>query len=329
MAAKFPFAKYFGEIRLLADLQFRDGDKPLWDRPPTDVEPKDLLLYLGCNILRTAHLASTVITVLRAMGFDFNAVGGPAYCCGVIHWANGQPEASRGYSAGSLRHFAAFQPKHVLMWCPSCNEHYDDVVTQQHHVPFPYEHVTAFIARHLDRITFVRPVEKTVALHYHTGHAQQDLDWACTRTILKVIPGLRYVEIPNPPALGRHCSARYIGRVGRAAWQEHVSAISRAAVDAGADVLGTIYHSCHREMCHEEARHPFEIVNYITLLATAMGLETPADWFKAQRLQADPEATFEEVRSYVETHGLDTARVKEVLRNSFASVCETRLPNPS
>ena len=325
----FPFATYFGEIRLLSELQFQDGDKPLWDRPPTDPEPRDLLLYLGCNILRTAHLATTVIAVLRAMGFDFNAVGGPAYCCGVIHWTNGQPEAARGYSAGSLRHFAAFQPKTVLMWCPSCNEHYDDVVTQQHDVPFPYEHVTAFIARHLERVRFVRPVEKTVALHYHTGHPQQDLDWASARTILSAIPGLRYVEIPNPAALGRHCSARYITRVGRAAWQQHVSEISRAAVDAGADILGTIYHSCHREICHEQGTHPFEIVNYVTLLATAMGLETPADWFKRQRLQGDPDATWEEVRPYVEAKGLDAGRVKDVLRKSFAPVCDTRLPNPS
>jgi len=90
----FPFGKYFGEIRLLADLQFQDGAKPFEDRPPDDPEAKDLLLYLGCNVLRTAHLVSTVTAVLKAMGFDFNAVGGPAYCCGIIHHMNGAREAS-------------------------------------------------------------------------------------------------------------------------------------------------------------------------------------------------------------------------------------------
>src|SRR5437899_8654858 len=170
----FPFGKYFGEIRLLADLQFQDGAKPFEDRPPDDPEAKDLLLYLGCNVLRTAHLVSTVTAVLKAMGFDFNAVGGPAYCCGIIHHMNGAREASRGYTAGSLRHFAAYRPQKVLMWCPSCTEHYDDVVKQEHDVTFPYEHVTAFIARHLDRVPFVTPIERRVALHYHTGHPQQD-----------------------------------------------------------------------------------------------------------------------------------------------------------
>ena len=165
----FPFAKYFGEIRILADLQFQDGPKPFEDAPPHDPEPKDLLLYLGCNVLRTAHLVTTVTAVLKAMGFDFNAVGGPAYCCGIIHHMNGAREASRGYTAGTLRHFAAYRPQQVIMWCPSCNEHYDDVVEREHDVTFPYEHVTAFIARHLDRVRFVKPVTRKVALHGKTS----------------------------------------------------------------------------------------------------------------------------------------------------------------
>ena len=325
----FPFGKYFGEIRLLADLQFPDGVKPYADAPPKDPEPKDLLLYLGCNVLRTAHLVTTVVGILEAMGFDFNTVGGPAYCCGIIHYMNGAREASRGYTASTLRHFAAYGPKTVIMWCPSCNEHYDDVVRHEHDVVFPYEHATAFIARHLDRVKFVRPVEQRVALHYHTGHPQQDSDWANARTILRAIPGLDYVEIDNPATLGRHCSSKYIGAIGRPAWQEHVSEVAQRATDAGAEVLATIYHSCQREICHEEGHHPFAVINYVTLLAEAMGLPTDQDWFKRQRLAGDPEATFAEVEATVRARGLDAERVKDVLTKSFAPACETRLPNPS
>src|SRR5256885_16621778 len=113
----FPFGKYFGEIRLLADLQFQDGAKPFEDRPPDDPEAKDLLLYLGCNVLRTAHLVSTVTAVLKAMGFDFNAVGGPAYCCGIIHHRNGPRDASRGCTTCSLRTFGAQRRPEGLVWC--------------------------------------------------------------------------------------------------------------------------------------------------------------------------------------------------------------------
>ena len=87
--------------------------------------------------------------------------------------------------ANSMLHFAKYGAKKVLMWCPSCNEHYDEVVTKEQDVAFPYEHVTSFIARHLDRVPFVRRVERRVALHYHTGSAQSDLDWQNTRAILR------------------------------------------------------------------------------------------------------------------------------------------------
>jgi Fe-S oxidoreductase len=329
LADKFPFAKYFGEVNILAALQFEPGPRPFFGRPPAEPEPKDLLLYLGCNVLRTAHLAKTIIDVLKAMGFDFNTVGGPENCCGIIHHNNGEPRGARAYSAHTLGNFARYQPRQVLMWCPSCNEHFDGVVTQEQDVPFPYQHVTAFVADHLDRLSFVRRVEQRVALHYHTGHPQQDRDWACTRTILKSIPGLEYVEIENPPALGRHCSGTYINRVGRTAWQEHVTAICGRAVAAGADVLATAYHSCQREICHEQGRWPLEVVNWVTLLGEALGI-VHDDVYKRHRLLADPEASFEELRQAAEAQGLDPARVREVLVKSFAPACDTpRLPNPS
>ena len=100
--SNFPFASYFGDINVLADLQFMPGEKPYIDRPSAPVEPKELLLYLGCNVLRTAHLAKTVIDVLRQMGVDFNAAGGPAHCCGIIHHINGEPAQAQTIAANSM-----------------------------------------------------------------------------------------------------------------------------------------------------------------------------------------------------------------------------------
>jgi Fe-S oxidoreductase len=323
MAEPFPFAKYFGEMNLLSALQVSDEEKLFFDHVPRDPAAKEFVLYLGCNVLRTAHLAQTAITVLRAMGFDFSAVGGPAYCCGIVHHRAGERDASRAFTANSMRHVMDFEPSKVIMWCPSCNEHYSDVVAREQEIPFPYEHVTSFIARQLDRARFVRRVDKRVALHYHTGHPQQDSDWASTRTILKAIPGIEYVEVPNTPAFGRHCSANYIGKLGRPAWQAEMTKVADAAEAGGADILGTIYHSCHREICDNEGRYPFEVVNYITLMAEAMDLPTPPDWYKAQKLRGDPEATFEEIRAVVDARGLNAERVREVLTKSFAPACET------
>jgi heterodisulfide reductase subunit D len=324
----FSFAKHFGEIGILADLQFMPGEKPYIDRPSSLPEPKDLLLYLGCNVLRTAHLARTVISVLEAMGFDFNTAAGPAHCCGIVHYQHGDPKGSRIMAANSMRHFAKYGAQKVLMWCPSCNEHFDEVVTKEQDVPFPYEHVTAFIARHRDRIRFVRPVNKRVAMHYHTGYPQSDRDWQNTRTILQAIPGVDFIDIDNPAALGRHCSPKWVSEIGRSQWQKAITAILEAARDARVDILATLYHSCHREICQNQSKYPFEIVNYISLLGEAMGIEYP-DVYKRYKLQADPEAVFNEVQGYVKANGLDPGRVREVLHKAFAPACDSDTSNPS
>jgi heterodisulfide reductase subunit D len=107
-----------------------------------------------------------------------------------------------------------------------------------------------------------------------------------------------------------------------------ISGVLDRARDARADVLATLYHSCHREICQEEAHYPFAIVNYISLLGEAIGIEHP-DVYKRYKLGADVEAVFAEVQPYIHANGLDPVRVREVLRNAFAPTCETKESNPS
>ena len=77
-----------------------------------------------------------------------------------------------------------------------------------------------------------------------------------------------------------------------------------------------------------EADYPFAVVNYISLLGEAMGIEHP-DVYKRYKLRADPEAVFDEVRPYVLANGLDPVRVREILRSVFARKCESEADNPS
>jgi hypothetical protein len=324
----FSFGRYFAEINTFADLQFMPGEKPYIDRPSAPTDRKDLLLYLGCNVLRTAHLARTVIGVLRAMGFDFNAAGGPAHCCGIIHQQNNDTKGAQALAANSMRHFAKYGATRVLMWCPSCNDHYDEVVAKEQHVGFRYEHVTEFIARHLERIRFLRRVEKRVAMHCHIGHAQSLLDSACAQVILGAIPGVELIELDEAAIPGRHCNPKWIWQMGRAQWRRTIDGMLDAAKHARIDVLATLYHSCHREICQQESNYPFAVVNYVTLLGEAMGIEYP-DLYKRYKLVGDPEAIFNQVQAYVRANHLDPDRVREVLRSAFAPACEPDASNPS
>ena len=111
-------SSYFAQINTLASLQFMPGERPYIDRPAAAGARKDLLLYLGCNVLRTAHLAKTAVDVLRAMGCDFNTAGGPAHCCGIVHHRNNDANSARAVATKSMQHFARYGATHVLMLCP-------------------------------------------------------------------------------------------------------------------------------------------------------------------------------------------------------------------
>ena len=226
-----------------------------------------------------------------------------------------------------MRHFESYGAKHVLMWCPSCNEHYDEVVAPTHGVPFPYEHVTAFIARHLDRIRFVRSVEKRVVVHYHTGYPQSDSDWKNTLRILEAIPGVQLVAIPHPAEMGRHCTPKWISRIGRPRWSQVVRETLESARQAEVDVVATIYHSVIARSASRSATTRSRSSIGSACSARRWG-STTSTTTSASTL-GDPEAVFAEVEGHVRAHGLDPARVRGLLDGTFAPACHAEPNTPS
>ena len=59
----FDYAKYFGEIKLTHDLLSKSEERSWLLKPPRDGERHDVVLYLGCNVLRTSHMVQTVSAV--------------------------------------------------------------------------------------------------------------------------------------------------------------------------------------------------------------------------------------------------------------------------
>ena len=60
--------------------------EPRWftRRPPADARA-DLVFYMGCNIMRTPHIALTVMDLLDRLGADYATVGGGANSVSYTH----------------------------------------------------------------------------------------------------------------------------------------------------------------------------------------------------------------------------------------------------
>lgn len=83
----------------------------------------------------------------------------------------------------------------------------------------------------------------------------------------------------------------------------------KAAHHAGVNTLATVYHACHRELCHYEDGTSFEIINFMEIIGESMGLKVP-DRYKQLKKLADMEEIVEAARAEINTNALDMGDVR-------------------
>ncbi|MGH7816817.1 MAG: 4Fe-4S dicluster domain-containing protein, partial [Candidatus Binatia bacterium] len=90
--------------------------------------PPDVVMYLGCNVLKTPHIAVLCLEVLDRLGTRYKVFGGPANCCGVIQYRAGDAKASGRIGGNTVAGFAGTGAASVLTWCPTCNIQLSEIV---------------------------------------------------------------------------------------------------------------------------------------------------------------------------------------------------------
>ena len=183
------YRNYYREIDVLHGLQSAPEERDwMLSTPKDNVKPSDIVLYLGCNVLRTTHLVRTVMDIFKLLDVDFTAVGGASYCCGIQHHQRGDEASARSVAQTTAANFRKFEPQQVVMWCPSCIFFYDDIMDM--HEDFPFQHVTEYLVQNLDKLDFQPQPETTVSLHYHTGRPQSDAEAQSALKLLGLLPGV-------------------------------------------------------------------------------------------------------------------------------------------
>jgi Fe-S oxidoreductase len=231
-----------------------------------------ITFWFGCNMLRHAEMIRLSIMLLERAGYDVNAAGGPAHCCGTAH--DHQPKASSNMASRTVTRFneAAEQDgrRTVVTWCPSCHMHMSDIMAPGNATAFDIAHITELLADSADRLAplLTVPVERRVLLHRHLGFATHVPVNDRVAGLLGRIPGLKLVEGPAQP--GHMCSSLAgvpgaLATAARETWD--------AAVAGGCDTLATIFHSCHRELSALDGSAGVRVRNWVHLVAEAMGVE--------------------------------------------------------
>jgi heterodisulfide reductase subunit D len=312
----FDYGKYFGEIMQTHDLLTRKTERSWRLTAPRDGDRHDIVLYLGCNVLRTSHMVQTAAAIFDRLGLDYVAVGGPTYCCGIQHHRRGQTASGERYAHHTVELLRKMAPREVVMWCPSCIHFYDEVL--QADLPFPKRHTAEFLAERLERgeFTFTRRVDATIALHYHRASPPRQREGRAGRRLLEAVPGLEVVEFEPDLRWGRTCTPALPEELGAETWRRMaLDDIDRARA-AGATHLAGIYHGCHRELCRFERERPIVVEHYLTPFARALGIEFE-DVYKKYTLWGDPERILEDATPCMAANGLDPESARGLVVKTF------------
>jgi Fe-S oxidoreductase len=279
----------------------------------------EVLFYFGCNPIKTADIVFNVNDVFDRLGLDFEVVGGSATCCGITFFRQGDLEGSGRMMRNSLAAFARFEPREVVTWCPTCQIHFGDFGRNLQRVNYTFVHITEFLARRLDdlRRLFVRPIPKRVALHSHAGLPGAG-DYA--RKLLAAIPGLTLIEVEQHEDRGYICSS--LAHLPGA--KDHVlDTFAASARAAGVEVVADIYHACHRDLLGSEQSHGFEVRNFMSLIAEAMGVEHE-DQFRRFRLMRDVEELLARTADRLASAGLHPDEVRDTLAREVFGPASSR-----
>ena len=314
----FDYKQYFGDIVVAQNLVTRPEDRT-WQlaAPPRDAEHHDIVLYLGCNVLRTSHMIQTVTAIFDRLGLDYVAVGGPTYCCGIVHHQNGDTDASGGMNRRTKELFERYTPKEVVMWCPSCIYFYDEV--QKLELPFPTRHTAEFLADRLGELTLSPVAPRRVALHGHGVGEARRREGEAGRRLLAAVPGLTVVDLEPDERFGRSCNPALMQNLGPEGWRALALGELDRAIAAGADTFAGMYHGCQRQLCAFEAERPLAIEHYLTTFARGLGIEFE-DTFKKYRLWADPDRIFEDSTPCQQANGVDPARARDLIARTFVPI---------
>jgi Fe-S oxidoreductase len=308
---------------VLEQLLRQPGEERAWllAMPREAQPPGSTIVYLGCNVFRTTHLAQTAVAVLKRLGIDHLAVGGPAFCCGNPVRTNISAGTATKVFDRTARLFEKLEPTSLVNWCPSCER--QEVRSWGDESPYRTLHFIQLLLERIEHETLL-PVEMRVAIHDHTADEPARRDAANVRELLARIPGLAFIDLPERPELGYHCGDGALLYAADAPPLERFIADDAAyASERGAHALMSVYHSCHRNWSFVLAKQhaPVGIVNYISIVARALGI-TPAEDLYAQCAQRSAAGAFDDMLAELQARGselgISPEAIERVVTAEFA-----------
>jgi heterodisulfide reductase subunit D len=188
-------------FEILAALQIKPSERRWLRRIPPQPKKSENVVFLGCSPPALPHNTFAFLDILERMGLDFVTLSGGELCCGTAFCpTGGMVEESEEYARELVTALKeAFSPKRLIFDCTGCYRQFGEYFPEflYDDMDFELKFYTQFLSENLDKINFIKPVEKTVTLHDSCVLARRFKDTESPRKILRAIPGLKLVEMEH------------------------------------------------------------------------------------------------------------------------------------
>jgi hypothetical protein len=270
-------AHYYKEVNLLLRMQLEDPNDYFWEHSkisPETISGTQTVIYLGCNVLRTVHLAAQFVKIVKALDENVVVLGGPAHCCGFPHSTAGNTTVGHKQGIRAIDTFRALRPKQVILWCPSCIRQFQaDAGIDWENESYQVIHATEYLARNRNRFSSLFPgKDRVVVIHEHEDDVNNQEHARNVKCVLSQLRGISVTDGGTLNGWSYHCNTN-AERPSQAFLDALDGSITRVAGQA--DTIVSIYHSCHRAVRRAAQRCGIECVNYVDLIAERTGLQVP------------------------------------------------------
>lgn len=307
--------------RVIASIQVssRDLERVLTPSTPSRNNFR-YVLFPGCNVYFQPDKVLNVLDVMDYITKDYAFVPGLDYCCGNAYLSSGQIERGGEVSKELIDKLSSYNPDTVIFWCSTClcNLHkticnLDDI----ERIPFNTMSFARFLAQNMEKLPFKKPVNKKVTLHEPCKAAFTGLDLTGPRDVLKQIPGVELVEMPRHGKNTVCCGSAAQNYFPHSFEKMRNDRLEEAA-ETSADVLVDICHYCHEIFADQEKKYDYSIVNYMSIITEALGIERE-DKFKKYKQWADIDKVLEDANEFVKSSPYSISQIREALEKRLST----------
>ncbi|MGA2315035.1 MAG: (Fe-S)-binding protein [Thermodesulfobacteriota bacterium] len=169
-------------------------------------EKAEVIYFVGCvaGFFPLAHkIPQTFVQILDKAKVDFTILGGEEWCCGFPLIQAGMKDKMDKLIKHNEEKVKKVGAKTVVFACPSCFHTWKE----KYNTNAELLHSTQFMERLIDekKIIFNKGFSKTVTYHDPCDLGRNSSVYDPPRNILKKIPGLSLVELPNSRQLSICC----------------------------------------------------------------------------------------------------------------------------